>query len=44
MIQSPIQLTSETEAALEDLKVPTTLPDFLAWKKAEDFKISNAQR
>jgi len=37
----PIQLISKTKAALKDLKVPTTLPDFLAWKEAGDFKTSN---
>jgi hypothetical protein len=36
-----IRLISKTEAALKDLKVPTTLPDFLAWKEIGDSKISN---
>jgi hypothetical protein len=37
----PDQLISKTEAALKALKVPTTLPDFLAWKETGDSKISN---
>jgi hypothetical protein len=33
----------KTDEALEALKVPTTLPDFLAWKKREDSQTSNAK-
>jgi hypothetical protein len=33
----------KTDEALEALKVPTTLPDFLAWKKGEDSQMSNAE-
>lgn len=33
----------KTDEALEALKVPTTLPDFLAWKEGEDSQMSNAE-